>query len=170
MLNNANKFTYLVKQYPEHKLEQLVSLLSTPAIDINTAVWYAVELGFVAEPDKKTGKVELLKQPDSWDFGPDYGALEDMLLYAFQQTAKQKTDLEENYVSNWTLGHPSHDVMIAMLRLLEDERIAKYVIEDGENPYTFYTLFENRKKLWGRKQFNKDPLDPNTEPTKLEDN
>lgn len=168
MLNNANKVAYLVQQYPEHKLEQIVALLGMPAIDINTAVWYAVEVGFITEPNKETGKIELAKPPKTWDFGPDYDSLEDMMLYAFQKTAKQETDLEEHYVSNWTLGHTSHDVIIAMLRLLEDKKIAKYVIEDGENPYTFYTLYENREKLWGRKQFKHDPLDPNTDTRAME--
>ena len=44
--------------------------------------------------------------------------------------------------------------------------IAEYEIEDGENKYVFYTLYQNRDKLWGRKQFKADPLAVDTKPEK----
>lgn len=159
MFQNANKIAYLVQQYPEHKLTEIIGLLQMPAIEINTAIWRATEEGFISEPDKDNGTIELLKAPETWDFGTTVNDIKDMLLYSFAELSKKETDLEENYLSQWTAGYPTHDILIATRHLLETKELAQYMIEDKDSTYTFFTLYENRDKLWGRQQFKIDPLD-----------
>lgn len=158
MLKNANKVAYLVEQYPEHKISQTIALLAMPSIEINTAIWAATELNFITAPDKATEKVALATPPETWQFGHEVEDLRETLLYSFEQIAKKEIDLEEYQLSEWTSGYPSHDIIIAMKLLLNGNQLHEYVLEDGENNYTFYTLYENRDKLWGRKAFKKDPL------------
>lgn len=158
MMHNAHKLTFLVEQYPGHKLADVILLLELPAIEINCAVWLAVQLELVTEPGEKTGIIELISPPEEYDFGDEVADLKDMILYSFQQLAKKETDLEENYLSQWTTGYPSHDVIIAMKLLIDERSLAEYELPDGKEIYKFYTLYENMEQLWGRKQFKKDPI------------
>lgn len=157
MRENSHKVAFLVKQYPKHKMTEIVQLLEMPAIDINTAIWAAQDSGFVSKPDKK-GSLKFLKDPESWAFGETVMHIEDALIFAFEHLAESEADLEEHYLSQWTRGYSGTDVLIALNRLLSSNRIAEYAIEDGENTYKFFTLYENRDKLWGNKQFKKPPL------------
>jgi len=168
VVDNAAKVTFLVREYPDHTLAQIIEMLSMPAININTAIWHAQELGYISEPDEETGKVVPLTTPATWEFGEAIKNLEAMLIYSFRQLAKKETDLEEQYLSNWTAGYPPHDVLIALKDLENQGILVQYQIEDGENKYVFFTLAENRGKLWGQKQFKKNPLS-NEEPVDTPD-
>ncbi len=159
ILENAHKVTFLVHQYPEHTMGQIIELLQMPSIDINSAIWMAIEEGFITEPDKdNNGAVTLLNVPILWEFGQTVKELETALMFCFKKLATKQTDLEENYLSQWTAGYSSHDTLIALRQLILLEELAQYTIEDGENVYTFFTLYKNRAKAWGRSQFKKDPL------------
>lgn len=166
MVENANKFAYLVQQYPEHNLDQLVALLQMPAIDINTAIWAAQDMSLVSPPDKQTKFVQFLVETPAWNFGEVEANLEIALMYAFGRLAAEETDLEEHYLSQWTAGYTSHDTLIALKRLIETKKLAQYAIEDGDSTYQFFTLFENKNELWGNKQFKKAPLEPKKKPKK----
>lgn len=160
---NAQKIMNLVALYPDNTFDQTIALLQMPAIDINTAVWYAIDMGWITEPDPETKKSSLVLNadgtaPDLNIDDPNFKNLEDAIIYGFEKLAEKENDLEEFSLSQWTNGYPAHDVMIAMKGLLVEEVLAEYVIEDGKENYTFYTLFKNKDKLWGRKQFKKDPL------------
>lgn len=155
---NAHKITYLIQQFPEKTLTEIISMLEMPGCNINTGIWAAQELGFISEPDAETQEVKLLSVPDAFNFGPEVEELEQMLVYSFETLAKKEADLEEHYLSNWTEGHPNHNVEIAKKSLLNSDVLAEYAVEDGENTYVFLTLFANKDKLWGKKQFQTDPL------------
>jgi hypothetical protein len=154
----AQKVAYLVQAYPEHTMAKITTLIQAPAIVINCAIWAAQDLGYISEPDAKTGIPKLLKLPDEWDMGEGLTELKGMLVLAFTHLATRETDLEEHYMSQWTQGFTAHDVLIAMKQLEDEKVLAQYLLEDGKETYTFFTLYENRDKLWGRKQFKKDPL------------
>lgn len=162
MLENANKIAYLISEYPERNLPEIIGLLELPGVEINSAIWLATELGWISEPDKDEGAVRFLEAPkDGWQFGDRINALKDMLVYSFEKLAKKEQDLEENYLSNWTAGYAVQDTMIAVRSLIkQDKLLADYIVEDGENKYTFYTLAVNAEHEWGRKQFKKAPEAP----------
>jgi hypothetical protein len=161
---NTHKFVYLIEQYPEHKLGQIIELLAGMSpLDINAAIWNAQEAGYISEPDADTQTVKLLRTPKKWDFGEDVQHLEHTFLYGFEHVASQENDLEEHAVTAWSQGYLPHDALIALKRLQENGQINQYTIDDTEesgavNTYTFFTLEENMGKLWGRKQFKNDPL------------
>lgn len=160
MLNNAHKIAFLIKRYPEKTLAEHLKVFLVPAIEINTAIWKAVELGLITEPDKETGKCTFLKDPDEWQFGSRVDDLIAMLKYSFAELAKTERDLDEVYISNWTVGHEAHDVMIAIGYLLDTRVLAQYDLTDPEDlksTYTFTTLYENSEQMWGRKYFEKLP-------------
>lgn len=158
MKQNAQKFAYLVKAYPEKTVPEVIALLQMGPIDINTAIWAAVDLGYVTDIDKKDQRSRVAKLPKTWDFGQDEADLEAALLYAFGKLSEQEKDLEENYLSNWVAGYAAQDSLIAVKRLLEQDLLHEYEIEDGENKYIFYTLKAHAGKNWGQKQFKTNPL------------
>lgn len=161
VLNNANKVAFLVKQYPEHTLTQIIGLLTMPSVEINTSIWAATELGFITEVDPETKMVKLGPvPPETWQFGHEVDDLMAMIEYAFVQLAKKEQDLEEVYVSNWTHGYDSHDVMIALAHMVNTKVLATYSLtdpKDTKSTYTFYSLYEFGEQMWGSKQFKEEP-------------
>lgn len=174
-LSNAHKVAFLVKRYPDKMLSEIVEQLAMPAIEINTAIWTAVELGLIAEPSQvedHVGEMKFLKAPKKWQFGAAVDNLLDMLEYSFKELAKTERDLDEVYVSNWTLGYDSHDVIIAVGYLLDTKVLAQYELTDPKDlksTYTFTTGYDSREQMWGRKYFAEEPTgaevaeDPNSD-------
>lgn len=158
MRENANKFAYLVKAYPEKTVPEIIQLFSLPAVDLNCAIWAAVELKFITEMNMKSNHSKVRNLPETWDFGPDVKELQNSITYAFEKLNKDEKDMEENYLSNWTAGYFPQDILVGMKQLLEDKVLHEYELEDGENAYIFYTLYENAGKNWGTKQFKTNPL------------
>ena len=173
---NAHKFAFLVHLFPEKTIEDrkgpnfakdpkdviqgFITLLGMPGVLINTAIWGAIELGLVEEPDGKTGYVKFKHAPvDGWEFGPSVDNFEGALLFAFGRLALKHTDLEETYLGNWVAGINGRDVLISMRHMLEDGRLVEYHIKDGENDYKFFSLAKNAHHKWGQLQFKKNPLE-----------
>lgn len=160
MSEDAQKAAYIVYQYPEKNLDEVIACLAMPGVDINTALWAAQEAGYIAEPDLETGKMEFLKAPDDWDFGDEERELEARILYCFRELAKKERDLEENYLTDWCHGYPGHDIIVAMKRLVENRQLNHYDLTDPKDlksTYTFYSLFENSENMWGREYFKEQP-------------
>jgi hypothetical protein len=154
---DAHKFAYLVKAYPEKTAQQIIDLFFITKADVNAAIWAAVELGIITDVDPNTGYMGFKKAP-KWDFGENVNAIEDTLTYAFQKLGVQEKDMEENYLAEWTQGYFPHDILIAIRHLLETDVLHEYELEDGENKHIFYTLKKNAGKNWGQKQFKTNPL------------
>lgn len=159
MTENVHKIAYLVEQYPEKNLEGIIEMLVMPAIEINTGLWLAQDLGILSAPDPETGLMTVLKAPKAWEFGKAVTELQEMILYAYGKMNANETDQEEFDYSAWCMGYAAHDALIAMKQLLEQKKMAQYEVVDGENTYTFYTLYENGEQEWGRKQFKTEPTE-----------
>lgn len=178
MLENAHKFVYLVEAYPEKNVGDVIGLFRLSPIDINCAIWVALEKKWLeidereeevetpnpAKPTETIKKVvpvqyfKVLQRPKVWDFGADVQELEDNLDFAFGKLNAEEKDLEENYLNNWLGGYAPQDVLIAVKHLIEENILHEYQIEDGDSNYIFYTLKENEGKNWGAKQFKTNPL------------
>jgi hypothetical protein len=195
-LENAHKFVYLAKAYPEKKVNEIINLFRLSPIDINCAIWLALDKKWVEivdreevievpHPKKPKKKVEkkvqvsyakVIGKPaewafkDQWNFGAEVKELEASLVYAFAHLNAEEKDLEENYVANWLTGYAPQDTLIAIKHLLETDILHEYEIEDGDSAYIFYTLKENAGKNWGTKQFKANPLtgEPNDTDEKSE--
>lgn len=160
IVEHAHQIAFLVQQYPDHNIDKIISLIPVSPIHINTALWLAIDLGFIEDPADNGGKMILKKVPTEWELGEGVEDLKLMLVYAFSKLAKKEQDLEENYVSNWTMGYPAHEVMIALKQLVNNKVLATYDLTDPldlKSTYTFYTLYENGEQMWGRKSFAEQP-------------
>lgn len=187
MKENANKFAYLVRAYPEKNVNDIINLFRLSPIDTNCAIWLATELNWIEIERRKEvvekfdakGKktddelvevpyAKIVEEPESWQFGDTVTELEHTLRYAFEHINKDENDMEENYLSSWLSGYATQDTLVAVKHLIEDGVLHEYQLEDGENKYIFYTLKKNADKLWGQKQFKKNPLtgEENTEAEK----
>lgn len=178
---SANRVTFLLDQHRDLKLPQFIEevLPGMTAVEINTALWAAQELGYISEPivseDKdKNNTVEIYKVPES-DFGSDVEYLREMLMYAFTQLAKKENDLEDNYLKSWLFGFPVYDVEVARKSLVKEHKLAEYELTDPNDlasTYNFTTLYENGEQMWGKKQFTVQPTGeekPETSPVETPD-
>lgn len=151
---NAHKFTYLVERYPNHSAAQIIAMFEMPGIDINTALWAAVEQGFIIDPKAHEGVTGIVHKPSSWSFGPEVEKLQEQLVYAFEHLAENETDMEEITLNGWVDGYPKHDFAVVMNRLLETGVLAEYQFEDthpeNDSKYTYFTLQKNLGKEWAR--------------------
>lgn len=172
VVQNAHKITFIMQQYPDKKLPDLLTLLAMPAVDINSGLWAAEDLGYITQPNKETGELAFKKAPvDGWDFGQSVKDLQGELLYCMAVLARRQADLEEFFISKWTAGYPVVDVLVAMKSLLVTNRVTEYELQDqrvdekghkmfeeDENTplmdtYIFYTLPENAAHQWGKLSF-----------------
>lgn len=172
---NAQKIAFIKQNYPDHRLTDIMGVLQMPAIDINTALWAAQDLGYIGEPNPETGEIELLSPPETYELGQTITDLQTDLIFCFHELAKKERDLEETYLTQWVTGYTTQDVLVAMKDLLNKKVLAEYEIHDPQldkkgkptldenkqpviNIYTFYTLYENGEQLWGSKEFKKNPV------------
>lgn len=159
---NAAKFTRLAQIYPDHKLPELLPLMEISPVDINTAIWRAREAGWVTINDK-TGEVTVLEEfsesypKGGYPWGEDIEKTKDRVIYAIRKLNELETDMEEFILSQWFKGYGAHDLIIVLQNLIEEKRLASYSIDDGKGKgksrYVFYTLYENKDKLWGKSAF-----------------
>lgn len=175
-LNNAHKIAFVMKHYPEKKLPDMITLLELPAIDINSAIWLAEAKGYISHPDQEKGMLQYLADPeDGWDFGQPVNDLRMSIVFCLATLASKETDLEEFFISKWTMGYPVIDVLVSMKSLLVEGTLGEYEIKDHRvdekgnqmfaedevtpimDNYIFYTLAENVDKRWGEKDFKKLP-------------
>lgn len=173
---NAHKVAFYMQQYPDKKMNDVMNLLQTQAVYINSAIWAAWQLGYIEEPNRDTGDMKFLAEPDEgWNFGKDVADLMQALLFSFGILALREEDLEENFISGWTTGLNGMDVIVSMKYLLVTKKLGEYELQDQQldengvkvfaedevtpvmDTYIFYTLFENLEKQWGRKQFKVEP-------------
>lgn len=159
-LSNANKLAFLIKVFPEKKVEEILDLLQMPPIQSNAGIWLAQELGWLSEV--QDAKISFVAAPDKWEFGDITENLIDQIEYCFKHLAHDETDLEEKWLTDWLTGYPPQEILIAMHYLLDERVLSEYEIVDhnkklGDSTYKFYTLFENLEQRWGKKQFKIDP-------------
>ena len=161
ILENANKLAYLRKIYPELESSDIMKLLQVSGMDQNAAVWLAEELGFITV-DKVTSEMAFSIEPDTWQFGTAVETLEESITYCFQQLAKREVDLDERFLTDWLIGVPPQDSLVATQHLVEKRVLFEYELTDetpktGKSAYKFYTLYENSEMQWGKKNFKKEP-------------
>jgi len=131
------------------------------ALDFNAACWRAQDEGYLFI-DKISGKIDVLKVPDTWEFDSTINHLIEVVPYVLSKLAETEVDPEENFLGNYVASYLATDVVIALRYLQLKDRIATYTVKDvseGENgekitdSYVFYTLSENKDKRWGENQF-----------------
>jgi hypothetical protein len=140
--------------------------MAKPGIDVNLAIWHAVDQGWIVDPAQNEKGDEFAHlgeiQPQIWAFGKEIAELQIKILLAFKTLEAKETDLQWEFLSNWLMGYAPRDVMIALRQMLASGTLEKYSLtdpEDDKSVYDFYTLPENRKYLWGTKSFKVQPTE-----------
>lgn len=173
MREDAAKITFLVEQYPEKSLTELLKLIHLPSVDINAALWTAQELDWIEEPTKD-GVMKIKDVPLHWEFGQVVEDLKEAILYCFEKLATKERDLEENEIAVWLQGHLGQDTLVAIKSLLVERKLVEYEVLDQQrnekgilrfdkkgapvmDTYIFYTLWDNSEQEWGRNNFKVKP-------------
>jgi len=165
---NALKLAYFIKAYPHIKgIEEIRKhFQGWPLLDFNCAAWLAEDKGWIkVNQVQKEIEVDETPSPYAVDFGENVRHLKDLMVYTAQKFAIEEMDIEEEILSQFTMGHEPQDVEIAMKLLLQEEKLKTYRIIDSvvvkkatkkrgaevaESEYVYYTLPENYEKEWGR--------------------
>lgn len=160
LIEAAHRAAYVVYQYPDKKMDDLIELFKLPAIEFNAAFWLAEDLGLITELDPETNLFTFVKAPDDWTFGSSVEHLMEMITYGFQHMAARESELDEEQFGFWTLGYNPAHILIAMKRLIEKKVMATYDLTDPtdlKSTYTFYTLYENAEQMWSKNRFKVQP-------------
>lgn len=159
----AHKMLAVAKDKDCKTVGDLTDFFPTAApLDFNCAVWWAQDNELMKLKGKK-GKLELLDGYSLSELDDDENVdhLRSVIVYLLEQLEKTEQDPEQNWLISWCEGYHVHDVYTA-LRVLEDlGAIARYEVKDSTNTeegddldiYTFVTLYNNKDKEWGWKQF-----------------
>lgn len=156
IMQNVHKIVYLINEYPKKNIKDIASLFNISPLDLNAAIWLARDLGYII-PNGSDKSFIVDTVPPKWEFGNEVKDLVDTLVYTFEHLAKDEEDIEDTILGNLTQGYAAQDVMIAVKFLINRKVLSEYIIKDGKEEYTFYTLIGNIDKQWGRKQFKKPP-------------
>lgn len=176
-LANVHKFVYLAREYNKESVADIGNMFGMSMLDINAVIYRTRDLGYLVINDE-TREYTVDRVPDEWNFGEDVSNLMDTFIYVMGKLNEQEHDLEDQDLGNWTAGHITHDVAVAMKRLIELKQISTYELTTRneapvskkargrgktgkveESTYVFYTLYENLEQQFGRKRFpNKDKL------------
>src|ERR1035437_3870377 len=147
---------YLLKILETNKLSKLVAAIDLPPLDMNLALWGAIEAGEV-EIDEKKDRVKALKEGESWH-NPE---LASKLLSVIQHYANQESNITVGRLNSYMKdplgnnGYPTHEYLMSMQYLIDTgvvvEQTKGVPALKGKWPYhkfVFLCLPENPNEEW----------------------
>lgn len=182
-----HKVVWLMNEYPGKTINEFASTFlvarqdyfTVPGMctfDINTAIYRAVDLGYVVIDDPEfdgTGTYKVDQVPKIWQLGEVVESLTKAIPYVIGKLNDEEGDIMDAQLQKWFAPtYNGYDYAIALKQLLNDRVIVDYQLtnvniiepskkgkkrgkkaEEIRDTYTFYTLFENLEQRWGIKQF-----------------
>lgn len=153
---------YLLKILDTDKVSELVANIDAPPLDMNLAIWEAIDRGEI-EIDEEKSKVTALKeaQPSS---DPD---LVNKIIRTVQHYAKNGTNITRGRLNGQIkdpasgYGYPWHDYLMAMQHLIDQGTVVQDVIEVPKSKnrpahkFAFIGLPENDNAEMNAKAVNK---------------
>lgn len=162
ILNDMMKVLFYMSEYPGKDIREVAGEFgSMSPIDFNGACWRAQDENYIFI-DKTTGKIDILKVPEKWEFGEAVDHLVTLTPYILSKLAEVEANPEENFFANYVSGYAAFDVLVAIRYMTTRKIITSYEVKDvselenGEkitDSYTFYSLPEHADKRWGENQF-----------------
>lgn len=152
---------YLLKVLDTNDMATLVNNIELPPIDINLAIWAAVERGEI-EVDEKKGKIKTLITPV---YTCD-AELADKLLAVIQHYASLDRIINRAKLNSWikdpmtTVGYPWHDYFMALQWLIDTGKVEEHVIsvpKTKNRPYhkfAFLGVPGNPNEEWAAVEVN----------------
>jgi hypothetical protein len=153
---------YLLKLAKTTKLSELVGLIDAPALDMNLAMWDAIDLGQI-EIDEEKNRVKLLVDAEPWH-NPD---ISNKLLRTIQHYVKNETNITRGRMNALMkdpvsgLGYPMHEYLMSLQYLVDNGIVLERVVDvpkSGKRPYhkfVFLCLEGHDNEEWNAKAVNK---------------
>lgn len=120
---------YLLKTLDTSKLEEFVAAIELPPLDMNLAIWEAIDRGEI-EINEKKGKIKALKEADTWH-DPE---LADKLLRVMKHYVANGTNITVGRMNSYMKdpasgrGYPLHEYLMTMQYLIDDGQVLEEVV------------------------------------------
>ena len=153
---------YLLKILNTNKIQELVSNIDLPPIDINLAIWDAISAKQV-EVDEKKGTITALVEPEA-SFNSD---LASKLLRVIQHYASKEMNVTRGTLNSVIKdpssdrGYPWHEYICALQYLIDSGQVIEEVVsvpKTKNRPYhkfVFLCLEGNDNQEWNAREVNK---------------
>lgn len=154
---------YLLETLKTEKLSDLTATMDMAPLDMNLAVWDALDNGDI-EIDEEKDKVKALKKAEAWH-DPD---LATKLIRTIQHYAANETNITRGRLNSYmkdpvtSLGYPLHEYLMTLQYLIDKGQVVEEVISVPEvkdkRPYhkfVFLCLPENDNQEWNARAVNK---------------
>lgn len=153
---------YLLKTLNTNKLSELVANIDLPPLDMNLAIWGAIDAGEI-EVNEEKDRVTALKdaEPSS---DPD---LSSKLIRVIQHYAANEVNVTRGRLNTYVKdpvsgqGHAWHEYIMALQHLIDDGHVVEEVLsvpKTKKRPYhkfVFLGLPENDNAEWNAREVNK---------------
>ncbi len=153
---------YLLKILGTNKIADLVQNIDLPPIDINLAIWDAIQAGQI-EVNEKKGTVKLLVEPEV-SFDSD---LASKLIRVIQHYASKEINVTRGTLNGvikdptTDRGYAWHEYIMALNYLVDSGQVLEIeesVPKEKDRPYhkfVFLCLPDNDNDEWNRREVNK---------------
>lgn len=167
----ANILAFYSYYHPKESVDAIALDFKIPAAIIVNALYYGERAGiFKAKkegPQYKEIVVPVVPDNNS-DFGADFERVKSNILETITNLNSDEEDITDDNLFIW-LGVPLVVSRSALQLLINEGKLAKYWIIDPKDPkskYHFYTLTENKDKMFGKKQFKRNTKNESVPPRK----
>lgn len=154
---------YLLKCLGTNKLSDLTVSIDTPPLDLNLAIWEAIDRGEI-EVDEGKDRVKALKEAEPWS----NSQLASKLIRVFQHYAQNEANITRGRLGSYMKdpingqGYPVHEFVMTLQSLIDAGTIEEEVITvpelKGKRPFhrfVFLCLPGNNNQEWNAKAVNK---------------
>ena len=153
---------YLLKTLKTNKISELVANIDAPPIDINIAIWDAIDRGEV-ELDEKNDKITALKEAEMWHDEK----LVTKILRVIGQFVKEEANVTRGrmygYMKDPTTGqgYGTHEYLMSLQYLIDTGVVQEYEVSVPEikkkrpfHKFVFLCIPGNPNEEWNSKAVN----------------
>lgn len=153
---------YLLKTLDTKKLSELVANIDAPPLDVNLAIWEAIDRGEI-EIDEEKDRIKVLKTWEIWKNDD----LANKLIRVIQHYAKNGVNVTRGRLKGYIKdpltekGYPYHEYIMSLQALIDEGTVVEETIsvpKTGKRPYqkfVFLCLPENDNSEMNAKAINK---------------
>ena len=156
----ANILALYSYYHPKETIDEIALEFKIPAALIVNGLYYGDRAGLFTTtkngPQFKEIIVPALPDDNS-DFGKDFERVKSTIYETITNLNSEGEDITDDNLYIW-LGVPLVVAKTALQVLVNELKLVKYSIRDPKDvksKYYFYTLYENKGKFYGKKQFKR---------------
>ena len=158
----ANILAFYSYYHPKATVDEIALDFKLPVAVIVNGLYYGERNGLYTAKKKGPQYKEITVEavPDvNADFGKDLERVKGLIYEVVTNVNSDEKDITDENLYIW-LGVPLIVSKVALRLLLNEGKLAKYTIadpKDKKSKYHFYTLIENKDKLFGKQEFKVQP-------------